>query len=77
MRAVAASILILFMTLLGMGAGPWCVGLLSDALAPRLGQDALRWALVAVLSASSIGAAALASGARRLPADLAATRAHA
>jgi MFS family permease len=77
MRAVAASILILFMTLLGMGAGPWCVGLLSDALAPRLGADALRWALVAVLSVSAIGAAALAAGARCLPADLAARRAPA
>jgi MFS family permease len=72
MRAVAASILILFITLLGMGAGPWCVGLLSDALAPRFGAaDALRFALVLVLVVSALGAAALATGARHLPADLA------
>ena len=76
MRAVAASILILFITLLGMGAGPWCVGLLSDALAPRYGAEALRYALVAVLLVSGFGAAALAAGARFLPADLAASRAR-
>jgi MFS family permease len=71
MRALAASILILFITLLGMGAGPWAVGVLSDLLAPRLGTDALRWALVLVLVTSAFGAAALALGARTLTRDLA------
>jgi MFS family permease len=74
MRAVAASILILFITLLGMGAGPWAVGVLSDALAPQLGRESLRWALVAVLATSAVGAAALALGARSLRADLDAAR---
>jgi len=74
MRAVAASILILFITLLGMGAGPWCVGILSDALAPRFGPAALPYALVGVLLVSGLGAVALAGGAGRLPADLATAR---
>jgi MFS family permease len=72
MRALAASILILFITLLGMGAGPWAVGGLSDLLAPRFGAEALRWALVVVLSVSALGAVALAAAARTLRADLAA-----
>jgi MFS family permease len=72
MRALAASILILFITLLGMGAGPWAVGLLSDLLNPRFGAEALRWALVLVLGTSAFGAAALALGSKTLPADLAA-----
>jgi MFS family permease len=77
MRAVAASILILFITLFGMGAGPWAVGWLSDLLAPRFGAGSLRYALVAVLSVSAFGAAALARGAQLLPADLAAARGRA
>ena len=74
MRSVAASILILFITLLGMGAGPWAVGGLSDLLAPRFGHEGLRYALVAVLGTSAFGAAALALGTRSLRADLATAR---
>lgn len=72
MRAIAASILILFITLLGMGAGPWVVGWLSDLLAPGFGAEGLRYALAAVLGTSAFGAAALALGARSRRADLAA-----
>jgi hypothetical protein len=72
MRALAASILILFVTLLGMGAGPWAVGGLSDLFAPRFGAEGLRYALVLVLGTSAFGAAALALGSRSLVADLAA-----
>jgi len=72
MRSLAASILILFVTLLGMGAGPWAVGWLSDVLAPRFGPEGLRYALVGVLGTSAFGAAALALGTRSLRADLAA-----
>jgi len=69
MRAVAASVLIFFITLLGMGAGPQAVGLLSDWLAPTRGEQALPIALVAVLSISLVGAAVIASAARSLPED--------
>jgi hypothetical protein len=53
-----------------MGAGPQAVGLLNDLLAPRLGAQAIRGSLVAVLSTSLAGAALLAGAARRLPGDL-------
>lgn len=42
---------------LGAGLGPLVTGMLSDALTPSLGSDALRWALVA--SAGAYGLAAL------------------
>ncbi len=71
MRAVAASILIFFITLLGMGFGPQAVGMLSDALEPSLGVESVRYALVLVLGTSAIGAACLAMAARTLPGDLA------
>lgn len=48
MRAVAASILLFSKALVGMGLGPLMVGVLSDRLAPALGQDSLRWALLLV-----------------------------
>ena len=64
MRAVAASVLILSIVFLGRGLGPQVVGILSDWLAADYGTDALRIALLAVLSTSLIGAAALAMGAR-------------
>ena len=46
MRATAGSISIFFTSILGMGLGPFCVGLLSDTLTPSFGIDALRYALL-------------------------------
>ncbi|NQZ98687.1 MAG: MFS transporter [Myxococcales bacterium] len=70
MRAVAAAVLIFFVTMLGMGLGPQVVGFLNDWLEPSLGHLAVRWSLVIVLSTSLLGAGLLALGARRLPEDL-------
>lgn len=49
-RSVAAALLNFFITLFGSGLGPFVTGLLSDQLMPRLGDDALRWALVVLMS---------------------------
>lgn len=46
MRATAGAITILFAAVLGFGPGPLCVGLLSDLLAPSLGIEALRYAML-------------------------------
>ena len=70
MRAVAASVLIFFITLLGMGAGPWVVGALSDWLAPSYGVDSLRFALVAVLATSAVGAVSIFLASRSLRDEL-------
>lgn len=47
MRATALAISIFATSVLGFGLGPASVGLLSDLLAPSLGTDALRYALLA------------------------------
>jgi hypothetical protein len=71
MRAVASSVLILFITGGGMLIGPWAIGGLSDALAPRFGDDALRIAMIAALATMSLGVVALLAGTRTLARDLA------
>ena len=50
MRAVASAILLFVLNLIGMGLGPWFVGILSDILMPTMGTESIRYALcVAVL----------------------------
>jgi predicted MFS family arabinose efflux permease len=46
MRAQSAALILLTVNVLGMGLGPQVIGLLSDALTPSFGDDALRWALL-------------------------------
>jgi MFS family permease len=58
MRAMTSAILFLVLNLVGLGAGPVAVGLISDALNASLGQEALRYAL-AIVSLSGILAAIL------------------
>ena len=45
MRAVSSAIKMLFINLIGMGLGPLLVGLLSDFLSPRYGENSLSVAL--------------------------------
>ena len=49
MRAVAAGTVLLFLNLIG-GIGPQAVGIASDLLSPRMGDDALRYALLVIAS---------------------------
>lgn len=46
MRALAIAVVLMLANLIGMGLGPVAVGVLSDFLAPRLGDESLRVALV-------------------------------
>jgi hypothetical protein len=48
MRATALAVVMLLANLIGMGVGPQSVGILSDALAPTLGNDSLRYAMLAM-----------------------------
>lgn len=45
MRAVAAAVFLFIVNLVGLGAGPYFTGWLSDTLAPTYGDESLRWAL--------------------------------
>lgn len=49
MRASASATFLLINNLVGLGLGSWAVGALSDALTPRFGNEALRYAIVAAL----------------------------
>ena len=46
MRAIALALLLMFGNLIGLGLGPVAVGVLSDFLEPRFGQESLRYALL-------------------------------
>jgi MFS family permease len=54
-RATAMAIFNLGLTLIGGGLGPLVVGLLSDALVPGYGSEALRWALAISMSTYVVG----------------------
>ncbi|MEM9759669.1 MAG: MFS transporter [Pseudomonadota bacterium] len=49
MRATASALLFLILNIIGLGAGPWTVGYVSDLLAPSLGNESLRYAMLYVL----------------------------
>lgn len=58
MRALAASILLFILNIIGLGLGPQIVGILSDTinLTTDLGVNSLRWAMVSVLIFNIISA---------------------
>ena len=47
-RATALAVVMLFANLIGMGLGPQVVGILSDLLRPTVGNDSLRYAMLAM-----------------------------
>jgi MFS family permease len=71
MRAQAAAILLFVLNIVGFGLGPYAVGRLSDYLTPRLGSDALRWALLSTVITWLISAWCFWMASRTLSAELA------
>lgn len=47
-RTTASALLLLVLNLVGLGGGPLFVGVVSDALKPRFGAEALKYALLSV-----------------------------
>lgn len=45
-RATAVSLTLFLSSLLGLGLGPWLVGVASDLMAPTFGRESLRYALL-------------------------------
>jgi hypothetical protein len=71
MRAVASAVLLFIINLIGLGAGPQFVGLLSDWLRPTFGVESIRYALLyVVLAGSAWSAVHYVLGARTLRRDL-------
>ena len=48
MRTVASALLLFVINIIGLGLGPQMVGVVSDLLAPRFGDESLRYALLVV-----------------------------
>jgi predicted MFS family arabinose efflux permease len=73
MRAVAASIILFVLNIIGLGLGPWFVGFTSDLLGAftTLGDEALRWALVVCTGFSAIACYCYVRAGRMLKIDLA------
>lgn len=71
LRATGTAIMWLIVNLVGIAAGPWFVGALSDLWSDQFTKDALRYALIAAIAVSFLGAMLIASAARTLGADAA------
>lgn len=69
MRGVSVSVVFLFANLLGAGLGPLAVGALSDMLHPSLGQESLRYALLAMCPGFFWGGWQLWQGAKTVMGD--------
>ena len=54
MRAVWAAITLLVINLVGLGIGPTMVGVISDLLQPRFGEESLRYSLLVIGSLTPI-----------------------
>ena len=70
MRAVSAAMLLFIINMIGLGLGPQVVGLLSDLLAARFGDESLRYALMIVGGANFFAAIFYLMAARHLKDDL-------
>ena len=69
MRSVAIALFLFFSNLVGQGGGPLISGMLSDALLPSLGDEAIRYAmLTAVVTAVLASVCCFAAG-RNVSAD--------
>ena len=75
MRAVASAILLFVLNIIGMGLGPYFIGVASDFLSPTYEIDSLRYALCLAVFANLWAAAHYFVGAKSLRQDLEATEA--
>ena len=76
MRALASSILLFVLNLIGLGLGPQFAGVLSDILnsGTSLGADSLRWSLTMCLAFNLVAAAFYLRAGRTLREDMARSR---
>lgn len=71
MRGVAAAILLFVINIIGLGVGPWAVGIVSDLLSPTYGNESLKWSLMIFTFVHLWVAFHYYMGGRYLPRDLA------
>lgn len=71
MRALASAVLFFIINLIGLGLGPTLTGMISDALTPDYGADALRYAIVATFCVNGWSALHYYLASRHLRSELA------
>ena len=71
MRAQAAALMLFIANIIGLGCGPWAIGLVSDLLTPRFGADALRWSMLGFMLIAPWTAWHYFRGGQLLPGDIA------
>lgn len=71
MRALTSAILFFVLNMIGLGLGPFLTGLTSDLLAPRFGDQSLRYTMVLASMTGLVAILLFYLWARKLPADLA------
>ncbi len=76
MRAVASAVLLFVINIIGMGLGPYVVGMLSDALGAAFAAESLRYALCIAVAANLWATIHYLIAAKTLRADLAAPQAE-
>jgi MFS family permease len=69
-RALSSSVLFFILNMIGLGLGPLTVGAISDALAPSMGVNSIRWAIMSTALAAFLGAALYFNAARHIRNDL-------
>lgn len=70
MRATAVAVMLLVSSLLGMGMGPFLIGLLSDALYAAHGLQSLRWSMALLMGMGLFAALSFWASARHMEADI-------
>jgi predicted MFS family arabinose efflux permease len=70
MRALATAIFLFIINLVGMGLGPLVVGIMSDMLEPRFGNESLRYAMLIISFGTVWAPIHYFIAARSLPGDL-------
>lgn len=58
MRALSSAVFFFILNIIGLGLGPYSVGVMSDYLAPDYGQESLRYAMLTILPGVAIWAVA-------------------
>ncbi len=76
MRALASAVLLFVLNIIGLGFGPFLVGVFSDLLIPFAGDDSLRWAILLATVAYFWAGAHFLLAARDLKAELEAAAQH-
>lgn len=76
-RATASAILLLVFNLVGLGGGPLFIGMISDAVAPSMGSESLRVALLCAMPAAAVAAIAQFAVSRAVGNDFRAMQAQA